>query len=325
MKNNYYIKSIITTKKKLIMASALLIIILISLSITSYAEETDIITGREAIEILLEHHGISIDEINIEMISTALGIKSIDDKLNREFALVAIIRSYGFYPVMEVDHEWNDEYLQEYNNRAYIDYAYRMGITTGTGDNNFSPDSFITRNDFKAMLNKTEEINPIPIYDIEYDSKLCKLTSAEMQYEISILPDYIVKNYYDEGWKIIATTNPINFGNTVRNEKYIGFILYKEKKILVSTYKQNSYFNIEGVIIHEFGHYISYKTSLISRYSVKEELKWLMFTKGEYCDTNDDEYFAEAFVRYIKQPILIRLKMPITYDHITKCLELLKY
>ena len=98
--------------------------------------------------------------------------------ITREAAITAVIRSYGVYPSDEPDYIQADEVEQSEIYKPYIDYAKRMGIVVGTGDNFFTPKQIVTKNELLIMLTRADGINPQ--YKISYDYPIFKLLSADI-------------------------------------------------------------------------------------------------------------------------------------------------
>ena len=77
-----------------------------------------------------------------------------------------------------------DEAEQNEIYRPYIDYAKRLGITLGVGENYFAPKRPITEQQLRTMLERANGIEPI--YPLSYDTPLYKILSADTF--ISYLP-----------------------------------------------------------------------------------------------------------------------------------------
>lgn len=273
--------------------------------------------------LLLEHHGIPADSVDMRTVLDALWIPCSDGWLSRENAVTAIIRSYGVYPVGEVDHIWSDEAMQTYRSRVYIDYGRRVGIIAGVGDNMFLPLDPVTRDDFNLMLAMADEAEIFPAYPIEYDDSICMFLSADIQRGMSLLPVYVTEKFLQSGWRVVATTHPLQCDGVTMDSQYIGCIIYAKKTIWIATYTADGCSHLRDTTIHEFGHYLGCKTKIIPRGRVQNDLEWLISRRGRYCDTNDSEYFADAFVEYITCPILAKSRMRDTYMHITECLGIM--
>lgn len=301
----------------------LLVIITIILCVPAQAQ--DYLSVEEAIDIILDYHNIETD---IPGIADYLTLDTENAVMNREIAVTAIVRSFGIYPANELNHVWADEIEQYQHYQSYIDYALRTGITKGIGNNYFAPKRPITEKELRTMLERAimlERANQIePVYKLSYDSTLSKLLSADIQYGIYKTPYYLVDSFYNEGRKITVTDYPLNINGKTLSSNCIGYIFYEGDMWITPIYKNCFYFESDALVIHEFGHYLEYKTQSISRYSVKDELSWMINTFTDYGDTNNHEFFAESFATYIVWPDDMKENMPITYAHIENCLEIMK-
>lgn len=271
----------------------------------------------EAMDIILAHHGVET-EIDVS------GYLTLDaEAMTREAAVAAVVRSYGVYPVDEPDYMWVDEEEQDEAYRPYIDYAQRMGITSGVGGNRFAPDRPVTEWELRTMLARADGIEPK--YQLKYDSSLCKLLSADIQRGLSMSPAFLVDSFYGEGRTITATTNPIvRDDGAVLPERYIGWIWYEGDMWLAVTCHGHPCYDQCMAVIHELGHYLGHRTKLLNRYSVAPERDWLMEFFRDYCNESNHEFFADSFTAYILWPAELQENAPTVYRHIETCLNEMK-
>ena len=194
----------------------LLLAVLALLCVPAHAEDSAL-SMDEAMEIILEHHGVET-EMDVS------GYLTLDsDAMTREAAVTAVVRSYGVYPVDEPDYVWADEGAQGEQYRPYIDYARRMGITVGVGENQFAPKQLVTEWELRTMLERADGIEPE--YPLSYESPICKLLSAETQRGLSLIPDFLVDKFYQEGRVIHATGTPIILPNgSSLSDQYAGWV-----------------------------------------------------------------------------------------------------
>ena len=175
---------------------------------------------NEVMNIILDHHGIETDMD----VSEYLTLGAVD--MTREAAITAVIRSYGIYPANEPDYLWVDEEEQDEAYRPYIDYAQRMGITEGVGGNRFAPARPVTEWELRTMLDRAEGIQPE--YPLVYDAPVYQLLSAGTQRGLSLVPDFLVDRFYQEGRVIHAAGNPIVMPNGSHlSDRYAGWIQYE--------------------------------------------------------------------------------------------------
>ena len=267
----------------------------------------------DAMDIILSRHGV-VTDMNVADYLTLDA-----EEMTREAAVTAVVRSFGVYPADEQDYVWSDEDEQGEAYRPYIDYAKRMGITVGVGENRFAPKRLVTEWELEIMIDRAAGIEPE--YPLSYQSHICKLLSADIQMGLSLVPDFIVDSFYCEGRTITATTNPIvlDDGNTLP-EWSIGWIWYEGDMWLAVTYRGHPCYDQDMAAIHELGHYLGHRTRLLNRYSVAPERGWLMEFFREYCNESNHEFFADSFAAYILWPAELRENAPTIHDHIQQCL-----
>lgn len=294
----------------------LLLAVCAVLCVPVHAEDNGL-SMDEAMSIILSHHGMVTDMD----VADYLTLNS--DAMTREAAVTAVVRSYGVYPVDEQDYVWSDEDEHGEQYQPYIDYAKRVGITVGIGNGCFAPKRSVTEWELRTMLDRAEGIEPE--YPLSYDSPLCKLLSADIQMGLSLVPDFLVDSFYEEGRTITATTNPIvlDDGNTLP-EQYIGWIMYEGDMWLAVTWQGNPCYEQAVTAIHELGHYMGHRTELLDRYSVEDERDWMMAFFRDYCDESDHEFFADSFAVYMLWPDELAANAPTVYQHIETFLHEMK-
>ena len=295
--------------KRFICATA----VLLALCVPAYAEDSGL-SMDEAMEIILEHHSVETD-------MDVSGYLTLDaEAMTREAAVTAVVRSYGVYPVDEPDYVWADEVEQSEAYRPYIDYAQRMGITEGVGGNRFAPARPVTAWELRTMLDRADGIQPE--YPLAYDSPLCRLLSAETQRGLSLIPDFLVDKFYQEGRVIHAAGTPIILPNgSSLSDQYVGWIQYEGDVWISVECDGDPYSHQDRTSIHELGHYLGYRTALLDRNRVPEERDWLIRRYRPYCNENNHEFFADSFTAYILWPAELQENAPTVYAHIEACLH----
>ena len=287
--------------------------VLLALCVPAHAEDSGL-SMDEAMGIILEHHGVET-EMDV---SSYLTLDS--DAMTREAAVTAVVRSYGVYPVDEPDYVWADEVEQSEAYRPYIDYAQRIGITEGVGGNRFAPTRPVTAWELRTMLDRADGIQPE--YPLAYDSPLCRLLSAETQRGLSLIPDFLVDKFYQEGRVIHAAGNPIIMPNGSHlSDQYVGWIQYEGDVWISVECDGDPYSHQDRTSIHELGHYLGYRTALLDRNRVPEERDWLIRRYRPYCNENNHEFFADSFTAYILWPAELQENAPTVYAHIEACLH----
>ena len=274
------------------------------------------LTTEEVINTILSYHNIETD------IDIADYLTLNAESMTREVAITAIVRSYGVYPVDEPNYIWEDEEEQNIQYRPYIDYAKRIGITNGVKDNCFLPNRPITKQELDTMLQRASNIKIEPAYKMTYVDPLYKVLSADFQYGLSLCPEYLIDKYYKEEQTITASTDPITMPNGSHiSQAYAGYIYYDKGIWLITLNGDEPYKYQSETIIHEIGHFLGHKTSLINRKSIPNELEWLIRRYRRYCNENNHEFFADSFVAYIFWNEEMKKNMPITYQHMQECIE----
>ena len=286
--------------------------VLLALCVPVHAEDS-VLSMDEAMDIILEHHGVDTEMDVADYLTLDA------DAMTREAAVAAVVRSFGVYPADEQDYVWVDEGAQGEQYRPYIDYARRVGITAGVGENRFGPDRPVTEWELRAMLDRAEGIQPE--YPLSYESPICKLLSTDIQRGLSVAPAFLVDSFYEEGRTITAAANPIVLDNgDTLPERYVGWIWYEGDMWIAVTYQNHPCCDQDMTTIHELGHYLGHRTKLLNRYSVPRERDWLMDYFREYCDESNHEFFADSFASYILWPAELRENAPTIHDHIQQCL-----
>lgn len=268
----------------------------------------------EAMDIILAHHGV-VTDMNVADYLTLDA-----EAMTREAAVTAVVRSFGVYPADEQDYVWSDEDEHGEQYRPYIDYAKRMGITDGVGGNRFAPARPVTAWELQTMLDRADGIQPE--YPLVYDAPVYQLLSAETQRGLSLIPDFLVDKFYQDGRVIHATGTPIILPNGFSiSDQYVGLIQY-EGDVWISVECDGKPFSYQDrTSIHELGHYLGYRTALLDRNRVPEERDWLIRRYRPYCNENNHEFFADSFTAYILWPAELQENAPTVYAHIEACLH----
>ena len=284
-----------------------------ALCVSVHAKDNGLSTD-EAMDVILSHHGV------VTGMDVADYLTLDAEVMTREAAVTAVVRSFGVYPADEQDHVWSDEEEQDKVYRPYIDYAQRMGITVGVGENQFAPKQLVTEWEIRTMLERADGIEPE--YSLSYDAPIYKLLSAEIQRGLSLVPDFLVDKFYHEGRSIHATGNPIIMSNgTHLSDQYVGWIQYEGDVWLSVECEGKPYWIQDRTVIHEIGHYLGHRTALLDRNTIPEERDWLIHRYRDYCNESNHEFFADSFVAYILWPEEMAANAHTVYRHIETCLH----
>lgn len=295
--------------KRLICTAA----VLLALCVPAHAEDSEL-SMDEAMGIILDHHGVATEMDVADYLTLDAEV------MTREAAVTAVVRSFGVYPADEQDYVWSDEDEQGEQYRPYIDYAKCMGITVGVGKNQFAPTRPVTAWELQTMLDRADGIQPE--YPLVYDAPVYQLLSAGTQRGLSLIPDFLVDKFYQEGRVIHATGTPIILPNGFYiSDQYAGWIQYEGDIWLSVEADGEPYWYQYEATIHELGHYLGYRTALLDRNRVPEERDWLIRRYHPYCNENNHEFFADSFVAYILWPEEMAANAPTVYRHIETCLH----
>ena len=284
-----------------------------ALCVPAHAEDSGL-SMDEAMGIILEHHGVDTEMDVADYLTLDA------EAMTREAAVTAVVRSFGVYPADEPDRLWADEEDQDEVYRPYIDYAQRIGITVGVGDGYFAPKQQVTELDLRTMLERAEGIQPE--YPLVYDAPIYQLLSVETQHGLSLVPNFLVDRFYQEGRVIHAAGNPIVMPNGSHlSGQYAGWIQFDGDVWLSVEVGNAPYWYQCEAAIHELGHYLGYRTALLDRNRVPEERDWLIRRYRSYCNESNHEFFADSFVAYILYPEELAANAPTVYQHIKMCLK----
>ena len=284
-----------------------------ALCVPAHAEDSGL-SMDEAMGIILEHHGVDTEMDVADYLTLDA------EAMTREAAVTAVVRSFGVYPADEPDRLWADEEDQDEVYRPYIDYAQRIGITVGVGDGYFAPKQQVTELDLRTMLERAEGIQPE--YPLVYDAPIYQLLSVETQHGLSLVPNFLVDRFYQEGRVIHAAGNPIVMPNGSHlSGQYAGWIQFDGDVWLSVEVGNAPYWYQCEAAIHELGHYLGYRTALLDRNRVPEERDWLIRRYRSYCNESNHEFFADSFVAYILYPEELAANAPTVYQHILMCLR----
>lgn len=213
-------------------------------------------------------------------------------------AIDTIFRTYNLesYPAKAYDSEKYD------NTSRFLDNFY-TAIENDLLPSDALPNTLMTKDTFYSIIN-TVKSQDFSIKEPEILSKIKSQITEIQRYGdtlkyLTSLPQEIVDNFFETGWKISFNTQKLRDYETSysTDSSVSGLYSPSDKTIFVDR---------EGTIPHEMGHYIYFllerKTNI--RGNVKklfdEEAANAEFVLGSYSGTSSVEYFAEAFAAYYK-------------------------
>lgn len=118
-----------------------------------------------------------------------------------------------------------------------------------------------------------------------------------------IVPIGLREKFLNAGWKVLLT-NSREWRIDERGRRVAGYITSKEERILVKA----SQGKLDMILYHEFGHFmysLSNDKYLIREFYdayLQEKKEYLRLFNDEYGVSNVEEYFAQVFAHYLKNP-----------------------
>lgn len=217
-----------------------------------------------------------------------------------------------------------DEYLP---NEMFTCLKY--GYISGYGDGRYGDIDILTRAQACQILYNALYVNPDP--DIPAPSfepyVVLDLSRAEgsdvegarqrIYSSLQRIPEAILRDFTDAGYTIIYAP-----GGTYE-EAWHDILLspYTHSVGVFSTTSKCIILNeiSDATIIHEFGHFVDrfYEDAATRATLMREELSGVIRAAGrDYAETNQNEFFADAFRTYILKPHSLEEHAPKTYEHI---------
>ena len=145
-----------------------------------------------------------------------------------------------------------------------------------------------------------------------------------IQHQLTALPENLITEFCDDGWKIIVTSRDLN--EEYFNGEYnsvSGLIKYQSKEILVSDEEEA----VLSAPMHEFGHWVDHEHEMISKSETFGEVlsefkKKYDRTEYGYFPDDEGEYFADAVAFYFLTPDDLQQKCIQMYEFIKKSVQL---
>ena len=274
---------------------------------------------EECIRYLQLYHDVTLgNETSPWRFSFLLDWNNTHNPLTREEALTYIIQSFGVAPLNEPDHIWADEESILFEYRPYIDYAYRLGITSGTGNNSFNPKALITDSQFLALLTNAHNVKEelIPTFNMTYESGYSQIASYRCQETMFQMPIEIMNLFNRLGWTLNIRDYQLYNSSGEAEPSWAGVTTYADKKIDIKVA-----YLMDTTLIHEFGHFVQDVTDTDIKMEMNEEVDNLVSIMGTYCTTNDHEYFAEAFQAYYTKNDKLLEYCPKTYKVVEEAIN----
>ena len=134
------------------------------------------------------------------------------------------------------------------------------------------------------------------------------------------IPDAIREVFEKSGWVIVLTDKNIQkeYYEGDVSGRLSGLTNYKEKRI----YIHGGYYDVYNSLLHEMGHFADFisggqsiKEEFIKIYKKEKENLQRIYELDSHIVSNEQEYFAEVFARYIVEKDYIKKKTPKTYEY----------
>ena len=163
----------------------------------------------------------------------------------------------------------------------------------------------------------------VPVLTRGYDSEYMEnLSYLYIQDTLFLIPEEILQVFVDNGYMIkVMSKSAYNeyvydkFGSAFANTTsglYIHAADTRQGEVIVNSTSADT-------ILHEIGHFVYFNmldslADAESLFKNEDELTGVSGCfKSDYCRRNVKEFFAEAFVAYIKMPGLLKMRAPLTY------------
>ena len=157
---------------------------------------------------------------------------------------------------------------------------------------------------------------PVSVYQPDQlkDSNAHMLTAKSM---LLCVPESIRKAFAADEGEILIVPHTEWLDLFPDGGRYTGFYTHENKAIYIHSGNMNS-------VVHELGHYLHSKLQekgydISTDDSFKRQLG--LFRYNRYFMTNDEEFFAEAFDVYCKNPELMKNHAPEVYEYIDKAVK----
>lgn len=221
-----------------------------------------------------------------------------DNVVYNRFALKIILPYFGIYPYP----------MSLYPGVSYDipgtekdEMAWNAALLIGLIQEDLDPMAPVTRGNLIEWMYRLETGDYQPLVCPE-NHPILKSIKDETNWEarngfiesLDYIPEKYLDDFVDNGWSLVFNTNSHLFDNY---PTAVGLTVYSNQTIAV---RANSIYTN----CHEFGHYIAYRTGIESYLSAfynleADEAKKVL---GSYPMTNDHEYFAGFFGKYLSSP-----------------------
>lgn len=170
-----------------------------------------------------------------------------------------------------------------------------------------------------TTANKDNKIKDSIINEIlQVEGKVTSTEKSTLKNNLYQLPTSLLTAVKDSGLKVVLTTKDVkNYYNYSFSGTMTGLFDPMAGKIYISSKVSH----IDKSTVHEFGHALDLLTGKTNYSSLSKE--WNNIYKAEsktasasYYKSNPQEYFADAFDRYIDNPSNLKAKAPKTYAYI---------
>ena len=151
--------------------------------------------------------------------------------------------------------------------------------------------------------------------NIVLDDNISEKGKIHIINELAMMPLDIIKKFNQMNWALYVTNKDLSDIYDISGDpdlrNAVGLCSYRNKSLYV-TYK--ILLNMTPTLLHEFGHFAEYAyfntvsdESRIKNLYEEEKVKLTDICGRDYCETNDAEFFAEAFKNYTAYIYYLRL------------------
>lgn len=152
------------------------------------------------------------------------------------------------------------------------------------------------------------------------------ITSAEInaiKNNLNKLPLNLLKAVKDSGLKVLLTTKDVK---TYYNSSFSGTMTGLFDPMVGKIYISSNVSHINKSTVHEFGHALDLLVGKSNYVSLSKEWNDIYKAEsntasGSYYKSNAQEYFADAFDRYIANPSALKSSAPKTYAYIHSAIK----
>lgn len=210
----------------------------------------------------------------------------------------------------------------------------KYGYINGYGNGEYGQNDLLTRAQLCQILYNALYVNPQPeipepVYDpgivveMPYTEGYETISAEQVLYSsLQYVPQYVLDDFTEAGFTVVYA--PSNWYEQAWSE-YLN-TSYIHSVGVFSQAKKHIIFNelFPATVIHEFGHFVDYRYGSNSTIQqlMSEELHGVVLAAGrDYAETNQNEFFADAYRTYIMKPGKLQEYAPKTFAYIDSLMQ----